>query len=387
MGSAAASRDDVGNTVRAHSPSGALHQRLRKEGSNESAHTEEAPTTTNSSSSSSAWQLPDGAAAKAEPTCGRNCVDEMLGNEVSCRTYRPEKNQRTLSAGGVADYVDRGRPSTYLVINATSSELELLAAGFGALQANFDLVEWAFCLSWLDFDLTAKTRLTAMIWGVAPPIIVLLDAGRISHDNGLALFGTYTLWVNRGGQRWAPLLQLWESGDESRRACATIEIATFLLHEMTHLAGISLIDLDDSACAQSYMIGNAFQWMAFQRFPNGTDNDCCDDLGDDKIYGCGGRSFYAEGGECDLTNDSVETWGEVVEEWWDDVLAGMAAGESRSAGGGFDFALCQICPEVCCNGGPCHDGPREGAWESCLSKHGAHQIAENEFDILDPMRP
>lgn len=335
---------------------------------------------------------------------GAACREELLGDPFSC-AYHANTDQQELTSGLLASYVADGWDMAARSVTATTEEIELLAAAFGALRANDDLVNWALCMSWIDADIVARVKLLSIIWDVpavdwlglhAPVVIVMVDGG---EGNALALYFTHIIWVNRLGTRWGPMLSLWNSGDQAKRACATLQTAAFLLHEMTHLADISLIDLDPTECAQSYMIANAFQWACFRRFTNADADDCCKRAASHHVFGCG-RSVYTLDGDCPEAGNSSEAWSDEADEWieeavedvgefFDDVgefFGGVFDTTPGTGSPGFDWEMCQICPEVCCGGGPCPHGPEEGAWDSCIEKMAEKSREDyGDFDVRNTL--
>lgn len=331
--------------------------------------------------------------------CGTfGCRDEMWGDASNCASHA-SVNAQVMTADVLQDYVTSGWTVAARSVTATDSEIELLAAAFGALRANGDLVRWAMCMTWLGIDEFASTVLLAWIWDapvglwteINHPVVIAM-ADNYANPGGGAFVMPFTnvIWINRSNVAWGPAVSLWNSGETSLRACATIQVAGLLLHELMHVANLSIADLDKTQCNPTYLVQNAFQWACFQRFTNAGKSACCTVPASDDVFGCS-TTPYTAAGDCQQASETPETWWEQTEDWAEQALEDFSdwwegltdAGTRGVTSVGFDFAICQICPEVCCGGGPCPHGPEDGAWDTCLPKIAKHNMEKYDLDVLD----
>jgi hypothetical protein len=85
-------------------------------------------------------------------------------------------------------------------------------------------------------------------------------------------------WMGLRYRRWAAAVQLWEGVDGSIVACALLDYACTLLHELGHICdflGPTLADHDENECDKIYRLENIFRWALFQRYSFATNNDWC----------------------------------------------------------------------------------------------------------------
>ena len=231
--------------------------------------------------------------------CGTDCIDEMyadpydlcdefLNCDAAVRTVSPSK-LREMSEGVKHERDPR-------IWGTVEEETALILAAWSLIVENIDLVKWAVCKATGETSpsiiagTAARAALLARIYGLPTKITVhVVDV----DGHFMSVFGTSIIWVSRKGE-FTRSMELWANGAHEERLCAALDLAATLFHELTHIAGFSYADLDDSECYYSYMIESAFRWAIANRYP---DSACCSNLACSFIYGCGSPK-YANWSSC-----------------------------------------------------------------------------------------
>jgi len=220
----------------------------------------------------------------------------------------------------------------------SAEEDDFIRAAWAVLLENIDLIDWAACFV-LGPDSSQKEELLESISGDRRTLICALPgvySGMGGFPASLALLGElvsgllalastvaisaslaivlttvaeviaaaalyisvryHGMLVIYAGSMWSEMLSEYNSGDLERRQCAIMELATVLLHELTHTCGLSLGDpsktTTDNVCWESYTIENNFRWALFHRYASTTawaGVPTCGDAGHhtDDVFGSG----------------------------------------------------------------------------------------------------
>jgi hypothetical protein len=248
--------------------------------------------------------------------CETDCLSEMAeSGSGACDGYldcgsdgvtrRPDASKMDAMAVEVSGTESLGFVRGPLITRATDAERGLIYAAWNLILDNMDLVAWTVCKVAGSVSTTEFGRLLDRINGKRPRRVAV----RVMDVKGTALaaYGTDYILIAGKGAMWTQFKDLWASSDPDTRLCALIATAAMLLHELTHLAGYTYIDLEGAdgehvdwgyeggTCYTSIMIGSTFSWGLHQRYPEASDAPCCSELADAWSFGCG-RSPVIENG-------------------------------------------------------------------------------------------
>lgn len=254
--------------------------------------------------------------------CEKDCIEEMADDSSGfCDVFLDcGSATRTVSASELDALGDEVSGDTSLgfkhgprIVGAVEGEEALITAAWNLLLQNLDLVVWAVCKTTGDVGTTEFAHLLDRINGSGGRRVTV----HVTDFPGgfMALFGTSIVWASRDYLN--DYMEMWTSGTDNERLCAALGLSAILVHELTHLAGYTYIDLG-KACYVSYLIGNVFQWALAQRYPSAA-TECCENLAKDEVYGCG-AAIHPEFSDCTSFHSGWEAskgvWESVV-----DVLA------------------------------------------------------------------
>lgn len=229
----------------------------------------------------------------------------LTGSDAECKVYACDEVR---SLPNMNEYASYDWPVAYYDLRTSKDrcdeELEsILRAAWRLLAENLDLVNWASCwtrgtgdpdclhsaieTSWYESsaitrllgDLSALLALSvgdalalATAWAdvILSVFVIPLDwhvAGAI-RGLGLAVYSDHEYWQVATSQ--------WHNGNNSTKACIAIDVATVLLHELTHFCLAPVADLDEEkGHASSYMMESVFRWAMFNRYSGVSDSACC----------------------------------------------------------------------------------------------------------------
>lgn len=246
---------------------------------------------------------------------------------------------------------------------ATDSEVELFGCAVGLLAGNADLIRWAIC--GVGGELAVPVYAEAIVsWVTGFKLLNLVFientdfSGSARDPSTYRAFSPYVPWVfiQRDSVDIQTWIQMWETGDLDTQLCAAIQVASLLLHEMTHSVHLDWGEwIGLYECNNSFMTQNTFQWAAFQRFPQAAESPCCGRLDSDSVFGCGETQYVSNLAPSGCTGSVPgDGWTDEIDEWFDGVGAWFGRVFPDTGGGGTggpDPALCILCPSMCAGGG------------------------------------
>jgi hypothetical protein len=246
-------------------------------------------------------------------TCVPDCLDEMAEDGagpcdgwLDCSDVQRELDAAALCklASAIPSDESPGFVRGPRISGATSAAEELITAAWNLMLANLDLVAWAACKTTGSVDTNEFADLLDCIngKGLSRVTVRVLEIEENRFGSYHALYGTSIVWIAGNSDSFSNYVAMWSGGDEDTRACAALNFSSILLHDLTHLAGFSYIDLRDSKCYAAYLIQNAYRWGVLHRYPSASRPSCCDGLDDDDYYGCG--TFYDPEYTCDTTGSA-----------------------------------------------------------------------------------
>jgi len=84
------------------------------------------------------------------------------------------------------------------------------------------------------------------------------------------------IYICASGSSWRKWIGAWACGIDPNKDqfCAAVDLASTLLHELTHLCGRSPNDSADN-CEFTYLIASTFKWAMMQRYSALLHSECC----------------------------------------------------------------------------------------------------------------
>lgn len=155
-----------------------------------------------------------------------------------------------------------------------SCELDLIAQAWGLLVENLAQVDWAVCMA--TGNPSAGDCIRNFILGENADIKLSLDTGLCFEDGGAS--AQAWAWSNRiilcPFRNFGANSDLYCYGDAGARACAILDMAALLLHEITHQCFRASSDISGD-CEESYLIQNNFKYLMFQKCDDAALSPCC----------------------------------------------------------------------------------------------------------------
>lgn len=110
-------------------------------------------------------------------------------------------------------------------------------------------------------------------WDPQPPCPINVVASRpVGTDRINICTGSTT----SSATEWKNCVTIWSGGSTAQRACASIELARILAHEMMHMCSV-VNDSDSVAgnCASTNLVESLLRWQLLRRYPVAMDATCC----------------------------------------------------------------------------------------------------------------
>lgn len=161
----------------------------------------------------------------------------------------------------------------------------LVSKAWCLLADNLDLVHWVACMVFGTDGNSLEGRIRGMGYNVEIRCNTRTTglSAPCSTDGGSRaasfpdLFGGF-IHLCADHASIVEYVRVWSAGNAVERLCVAIEMASLLLHELTHAAGVNVGDGDMAApCRRSYLAGSTMKYLLLKRYPRALDAECCSD--------------------------------------------------------------------------------------------------------------
>jgi hypothetical protein len=183
---------------------------------------------------------------------------------------------------------------------------EMVEAAWCILADNVDLVRWVVCLVFNESGDSAVQSIQGRGLNVEVRCSRNYGNGWWFLNNGhpcpnLAvslpdLFGGF-IHICATTQRAQEWIRVFTVGTAEERLCTAIDMATLLMHELTHVSALNNSDVHVDPCESSYVAASTFKWMLLRRYTSAKEAPCCAAAYDDSGLPNAGSLFFSDENE------------------------------------------------------------------------------------------
>lgn len=222
------------------------------------------------------------------------CEEAMLGSAETCG----HPCLRSVSIDDFEEWIDDSTwdYEDFFKVGTEPDDpeaMDLLKVAWRVILDSQDLMRWAHC--WVKGDrFAAECEVNTFtneggFWGALDPRVKIdFDSSCSFNYRGFAwLPGSFNVWggtiriCTDTGTTCDSELSVWKGGATTQdRACAAVDVATALNHEMTHVCGEENDPDDRGSCHEADLIETAYQWAVLKRYSIVRDSSCCGQMYD-----------------------------------------------------------------------------------------------------------